>query len=114
MNSDDKILKIIRQLNPNKAHGWDDISLRMVKLCDDALLLPLKLIFQNCSSQGIFPEMWKNANVVPIHKKKIMRAKIIFCKIVEKLVFVTLYRHLINEKFTKPDPVRPPSRRFNS
>ena len=29
--SDEKILKIIRSLNPNKAHGWDEISVRMIK-----------------------------------------------------------------------------------
>ena len=28
--SDEKILNIIRSLNPNKAHGWDDISVRMI------------------------------------------------------------------------------------
>ena len=67
--SDQKILKVIRSLNPNKAHGWDDISIRMIKLCDDAPLLPRRLIFENCLSQGTFPEMWKNANVVPVHKK---------------------------------------------
>ena len=41
--SDEKILNIIRSLNPNKAHGWDDISVRMIKICDDALPLPLRL-----------------------------------------------------------------------
>ena len=29
------ILKIIQNLNPNKAHGHDKISIRMLKLCDD-------------------------------------------------------------------------------
>ena len=43
--SDEKILNIIRSLNPNKAHGWDEISVRMIKLSDDALVLPLKTIF---------------------------------------------------------------------
>ena len=38
--SEDKILKIIRSLNSNKAHGWDEISLRMIRLCDAALVLP--------------------------------------------------------------------------
>ena len=28
----DIILKIIKDLNPNKAHGWDGISIRMVKI----------------------------------------------------------------------------------
>ena len=28
--SEDEILKIIRSLNPNKAHGWDEVSVRMI------------------------------------------------------------------------------------
>ncbi len=68
--SDDKILKIIRNLNPSKAHGWDNISVPMIKLFDDSLVLPLRLIFENCLSQGTFPDIWKRANIVPVHKKK--------------------------------------------
>ena len=40
-----KILAFIRALNINKAHGWDDISIRMIKLCDESLLKPLMNIF---------------------------------------------------------------------
>ena len=39
------ILSIIRSLNSNKAHGWDDISIRMVKMCDESIAYPLKIIF---------------------------------------------------------------------
>ena len=39
--SDEKILNIIRSLDSNNAHGWDDISVRMIKMCDDILLLPI-------------------------------------------------------------------------
>ena len=38
---DHKSLKAIRNLNPNKAHGCDDISIRMLKICDDSIVLPL-------------------------------------------------------------------------
>ena len=31
------ILKIIRNLDPNKAHGHNMISIRMVKICDDSI-----------------------------------------------------------------------------
>ena len=98
-----KILKIIRSSNPNKAHGLDDISIRMIKLCVDALLLPLKLIFENCLNQDLFPKMWKKANIVPVHKKNHKSLKQnyrpisllqIFGKILEKLIFDTLYQHL--------------------
>ena len=40
--------------------------MRMIKICDDALLLLLRIILESCMSQGIFPEVWKQANVVPI------------------------------------------------
>ena len=54
---DEKILSIIRSLNPNKAHGWDEISVRMIKLSDTALITPLKVLFTNCLKRGLFPEI---------------------------------------------------------
>ena len=49
------ILKIIQNLNPNKAHGHDKISIRMLKICGDSLCRPLELIFNDCMLSGIFP-----------------------------------------------------------
>ena len=46
------ILSIIRSLNSNKAHGWDDISIRMVKMCDESIAYPLKIIFENALKSG--------------------------------------------------------------
>ena len=67
--SEEKILNVIRSLNPNKAHGWDEISIRMIKLSDKSLVSPLKIIFTDCLRRGVFPGIWKCANVVPVHKK---------------------------------------------
>ena len=101
--SEEKILKIIRSLNPNKAHGWDEISIRMEKLSDVSLVTPLKIIFTNCLSQGVFPGIWKCANVVPVHKKNEKNLKsnyrpisllTIFGKMLEKLMYNSLYSHL--------------------
>ena len=72
--SDETIQSIIRSLNPSKAHGWDDISIRMIQICDGALLLALKLLFENCLHHGIFPEIWKKPNVVFV-LKRILRIK---------------------------------------
>ena len=66
--SEQKILNIIRSLNPNKAHGWDGISIRMIKLSDTSLVTPLKIIFTNCLRSGIFLEIWKRVNVVKMKK----------------------------------------------
>ena len=35
--SNNDILKIIRNLEPNKAHGHNMISIRMMKICDDSI-----------------------------------------------------------------------------
>ena len=34
------ILKVVQTLNPNKAHGHDKISIRLLKLCGDSLCRP--------------------------------------------------------------------------
>ena len=38
--------KILQNLDPNKAHGHDMISIRMVQLCGNSICKPLELIFQ--------------------------------------------------------------------
>ena len=45
--NEEEIPKIIRALNIHKAHGHDDISIRTIKICDESLLKPLILLFQN-------------------------------------------------------------------
>ena len=69
---DDKdIIKIIRALNINKSHGHDDVSIRMIKIYDSALVKPFSIIFNNCVRTGTFPCIWKKSNVIPVHKKMI-------------------------------------------
>ena len=67
---DDDILSIIKNLNVDKAHGWDQLSIRMIKTCGDAITFPLKLIFKSMINEGVFSDDWKKTNVVPIHKKE--------------------------------------------
>ena len=37
----DGIVRIIKSLDPNKAHGHDEISIRMIKLCGSLIAKPL-------------------------------------------------------------------------
>ena len=67
------IEKIIKALKVNKAHGHDEISIRMFKLCESVITEPLYLIFKNCYSFNTFPDVWKKANVIPVHKKVIKK-----------------------------------------
>ena len=42
---EEDIYLVIKNLIPNKAHGLDDISIRMIKLCVKSIAFPLKLLF---------------------------------------------------------------------
>ena len=65
--SSNDILKIIQKLDPEKAHGFDRIRIRMLKICESSIYKPLEIIFKSCLESGIFPREWKKANVVPVH-----------------------------------------------
>ena len=53
--SQDDILKIIQNLNPNKAHGLDKISIRLITICGKSLCKPLEMIFKSCIVKGEYP-----------------------------------------------------------
>ena len=49
----EKLLKIIQSLDATKAHGYDGISIRMLKLISPSIIKPLSTIFQNCMNLEI-------------------------------------------------------------
>ena len=53
--SSSDIAKIISHLDPNKAHGHDMLSIRMIKLCGNSICNPLSIIFNDCLNEGKFP-----------------------------------------------------------
>ena len=67
--NEDKFLKIIRTLNIHKVHGHDDISIRVIKICDKSLLKPLIILFRNSTKSSHYPDIWKTSNIIPVQKK---------------------------------------------
>ena len=67
--SQDKISKVIQNLDPNKAHGHDNITIHMLKLCGPSIYKPLEIIFNQLIKASVFPSEWKKSNIVPVHKK---------------------------------------------
>ena len=53
--SEDDIAKIIQNLDPNKAHGHDQISIRKLKICGKTISKPLEYIYCDCLSTRLFP-----------------------------------------------------------
>ena len=101
----DNVLELIRSLDANKSHGFDQISARMLKIGDKSIVKPLLLIFENALNEGTFPLLWKKANVTPIHKKgdksNIKNYRPIsvlpLCgKLFERIIFNSLYSYFNN------------------
>ena len=65
----DNVIKIIRDLNPAKAHGYDDISIRMIKMCAVSIVVSLIIIYNKALTTSVYLNIWKRRNVVPVHKK---------------------------------------------
>ena len=65
--------KSIRALNIHKAHGHDDISIRMIKICDKSLLKPSLLLliffFFNSAKLSHYPDIWKRSIILLTHEK---------------------------------------------
>ena len=51
----DNIEKLIVSFNPNKDHGHDNISIRMLKICGDTIGKSLELILKQALTTGVFP-----------------------------------------------------------
>ena len=61
--------KLIGKLDSNKAHSYDGVSVKMLKICNKSISKPLSLLFNNCLNQGTFPSLWKKVNIIPVFKK---------------------------------------------
>ena len=98
----DKVLEIICSPDCNKAHGWDNLSIAMIKICDIRIVKPLCLIYNQCLPSGIFPEIWKKGNVIPVHKKERRQLKkhyrqtslLPICAKISKKLFLTSYTNI--------------------
>ena len=57
--SSDDILKIIQNLDSEKAYGHDRMSIRMLKIWGPSICKPLEIIFKSCLESGISTGMEK-------------------------------------------------------
>ena len=84
----------------------------MLKLCDKSIVKPLSIIFNNCKLKITLPNLWKKANVVPIHKKgekdliknyRPVSLLLIFGKFFERLIFNFLFKYFDKNELLSPN-----------
>ena len=93
--NEDDILSFLKSVNSNHSHGWDKLSIKMIKMCDKTLVYPLKFIFKASFHQGVFPDCWKKANVVSTNKEK----ENVFLKTMDQFAFFQCLAKYTKESF---------------
>ena len=63
-----EILNIINLLKLKKSSGWDRISNILLKQLAHVLVNPLCIVFNRSISSGVFPDIFKAADVTPLYK----------------------------------------------
>ena len=108
---EEKIKNLIESLDSNKAHGWDNISIRMIKIGGVSLVKPLYSIFRFSADSSVFPSQWKKGNVVPVFKKgdksiaknyRPVSLLPVFGKLFEKCIYDALYSHFTEHNLFSP------------
>jgi hypothetical protein len=67
--TEQEVIDILKGINPNKAYGPDGISPRLLREAGRSIASSLARLFNLSLRTGIFPAIWKQANVLPIFKK---------------------------------------------
>ena len=93
--SESAVYQKLRNLDPEKAVGDDNINPAILRNVADQFAVPLSIIFTTSMRTGKIPKDWRTANVTPIYKKGSKNVASNYrpisltsqvCKVMEKLV----------------------------
>lgn len=95
----------LRNINPSKPPGPDDISPQILKNIIPSIIRPLTKLFNLSLSNKQLPHVWKVSNITPVYKNKgnpeepgnyrPIALTSILCKIMEKIIFKYLYNYML-------------------
>ena len=101
--TEEEIRKIINELPSKRSSGVDNISNVLLKELSDILCKPLCILTNRSMQSGIFPDLMKLAEVIPLYKGKSRESETNYrpisllttmSKIVEKIVYSRVYKFL--------------------
>jgi hypothetical protein len=99
----DELKQKLKNLYATKDAGPDNIHLLLLVNCVNSFALPLSILFNKSLETGTFPELWKQANVIPIFKNgkrdcvdsyRTISILSTISKVFDSLVHSYLYRHI--------------------
>ena len=92
-------------MKPKNSHGYDEVSIRLLKISAPFILSPITYIFNIMLSKGIFPDRLKYSVIKPLYKKgkssdisdfssyRPISLLTSFSKVFEKLLYNRLYHY---------------------
>ncbi|CAG4965010.1 unnamed protein product [Parnassius apollo] len=60
---------LLKTIDPHKSAGPDGIPAIFIIRCAGSLTLPLSILYRRSLKKGMFPNIWKNVFITPVHKK---------------------------------------------
>ena len=66
--TEEDVSNSIKEMNPNKTTGPDEIHPKLIMECKEALIKPLTKIFNESLKTSKVPKAWKNSVITPIFK----------------------------------------------
>ena len=106
-----QVKRVLEEIDAGKATGPDNISPRVLKYCAEELSAPLANIFAACLEEKRWPSAWKEACVVPAHKKdsrtdpshyRPISLLSVVGKVFEKLLAADIEKHLADNNLLSP------------
>ena len=97
------VLSQLRRLNPNKAHGPDELSPQLLKLVAEELAPALTIIFHQSYDLSSIPKNCNSAIATPIYKKGLISDQsnygpishaYICCKTMEHIMLSHIAKHI--------------------
>jgi len=109
--SEQEVSDIIHSLDASKSAGPDGISPKLLKLAGNAIVQSLTKLINKSLSLSKFPKCWKEANVIPLHKKgdksdtnNYRPVSLLSCvgKVMEKIVFKNVFNYVRDRELLSP------------
>ena len=101
--SENGVLKLLKNIKPNKATGPDELPARVLRDCAHKLAPAIASFFQQSLDEGRVPDDWKQQRVHPIFKKgsrsdpgnyRPVALTSILCKTLEHIISSNINDHL--------------------
>jgi hypothetical protein len=98
--TENEVISVLSKLHTEKAVGPDGISNKFLKMASHSLAPSMTSLFNKVIQKSTFPDIWKEANVSPVHKKGSRQnirnyrpISLLSCvgKVLEKIIFNKIY-----------------------